>query len=212
MPVDVPALFDLMLLKSLKVKNMRSLSFVALLTVLALLLVCGLAGADPWSVTYTGNVGTPGYDNEWDLSWIITWAPDNTPAEGVSFVWFDVPESLQSADVTSWTDGSTTDFITTSGLHYYVGVASDPYGVTEGDKVFLWAISSNSDHLTLTAVVVNPDSYTFGTIDGGIGGSNLIPGGSYSDFSTLGLTPEPGSLALLLFGLGALGLRHRRKQ
>ncbi len=191
---------------------MRSLIFVALTTALGLLLACGLAGADPWSIVYDGNVDVPGYDNEWDLSWNVIWLPNNDPPETVSFVWFDVPESLQSDDVTSWTDGSTTDFITTGGLHYYVGVASDPYGVAEGDKVFLWAILSTSGFRDLTVIVANPSAYTWGTITGGITGTNLPPGGTYNEFTTLGLTPEPGSLAVLLFGLGALGLRRRRKQ
>ena len=136
------------------------------------------------------------------------------PPETVSFVWFDVTDDLQSADVTSWTDTIYADFITSSGVNYYIGVADDPYGVAEGDKVFLWAISDpGNQFLLLSAVVDNdPAIYSLNEVTGGIGGTGLDPGDTYNDFTDLGLTPEPGSMAVLLFGLGAMGLIRRRRK
>ncbi len=192
---------------------MRSVTLVIMLSLLSLALFTGLASANPWTVNYIGDTTWLG-DNEWDLQWLVAWSASNEPPETVSFVWFDVTDDLQSADVTSWTDTAYADFITSSGVNYYIGVADDPYGVTEGDKVFLWLISDpGNQFLLLSAVVDNdPAIYSLDNVTGGIGGTELDPGDTYNEFTDLGLTPEPGSMAVLLFGLGAMGLIRRRKK
>ncbi len=175
-------------------------------------LIAGLTVASPVSLTYSGEVWTSSSDNLhgsgnglWDYEWDLTW----TSAETVSYFWVDINNEVSSADILSNKQTTGWVMVSDTGVDYYTGKTNDPYGVPTGDKVLLWQNSSATGTsavfgvtTTYTVLPGSPFNYLI---------YNSNPIGTTSG-TTTSLTPEPGSMAVLLLGLGAVGgLLRKRK-
>ena len=172
-----------------------------------------VALASPVSMTYTGEVWTSSSANQhgsgnglWDYEWDLAWTSNET----VDYYWVAINGDVDSTMILSNSQTSGWNLVADSGKDYYTGVASDPYGVSEGQHVLLWenesATGTAAQFGVMTAYTALPGSgFAYD-----IGGSNLS--GTTSG-TTTSLTPEPGSMAVLLFGLGAVGglLRKRKR-
>jgi len=162
-------------------------------------------------VDYTGDLDV-GSDGVWQLSWHVEWKQHR----GLSFktAWIDISDTLTSDQILSQTASSPTVVITSAGENYYIGQANDPFGVPEGDHVLLWSFAGrNGLDVNLAAEIASPTE-SLGTVGYGLTAfkTNGSPVGSSVTGTTLGLTPEPASLMVLLLGLGGTAWYKRKRK
>lgn len=175
---------------------------------------CSIAFANPFSVTYIGETEA-GADDTWDLAWQAVWT--HAGGERVDYVWFGISDNVTSEDITNVIIPWGGDYLTTPGLDYYVGVADDPYFVPEGAHALLWTLSPRRTNVVVGVSILDAgDIHQMGEVAIGVGGKKLKPNpgdNQFISFGGTGLTPEPGSLAVVAMGfaLGGYGLARKKK-
>ena len=184
---------------------------ITVCTLLALVFSMPKAQAAPVTFDYTGEMDV-GSDGVWQLEWYVDWKQHR--GLPLKTAWVDISDTLTSDQIISQTASIPALVITTPGKNYYVGTANDPFGVPEGDRVLLWSFSGKGGLQANLAAEIAAPSEQLGTVEYGLmsykAGNTHV--GKQVTGTTLGLTPEPSTLLVLLLGLGGGAWYKRRRK
>ena len=151
-----------------------------------------------FTLTNSGPARSSITDVYFDWTDVFTWSSRSIEnSDGVQFDWGAAPGNLPGAN------NASPSFVVSSGLSADSDSPVQPNGVNPGESVSFRFLTGYANTLL--------DLYS-GDLRLGLHVQGFANGGSESFVNIASPVPEPGALALLVAGLGAIGMAARRRR